>query len=488
MADARNSRQPIPPAVTPRVLLVDPNRVFLRTLERTLHPDKYEIRTVQTVLDALAEISRREFDLVISETQFSGLTGFDLLRRLRDGSRGRDLAVVLITSNLSTSDSERAREFGVADMLLKPVRPQLVRQRIRKVLEAHGCFETEESLAEDPTAEVPPIGGRDVEALAAKQKEAAEASPRIAPRRPTSDGGSIARILTSSVRKKKPSKKISPLADPRMREVRVPTFRAATQHILQLLSHPDATVRQVARIVETDPGLSTSVLRIVNSAYYGLKKGVSTVPDACALLGLRDLGSICLGASVSEALLIREDAVSRSCWSHCLATGYAAGELGKLLGISRNSDPGVAGILSGIGILATVASPEIDHQAIAERVETRHCRWAEAERDLLGFDHAELGGAIARQWGMPPWIGRVIEGSEDPARVGRPDEWVVALGSFAVQWKRRGSFPRHPDPVASIEDLARCRPKLWERVAPRLDAIVTAAWEQPDPAGVLEEG
>ena len=486
MADARNVRQPIPPAHAPRVLLVDSNRVFLRTLERTLHPDKYEIRTVQSVLDALAEISRREFDLVISEIQFSGLTGFDFLRRLREGTRGRDLPVVLITSNPSNADAERAREFGVVDMLMKPVRPQLVRQRIRKVLEAQGCFDDPESVADDPNADVPALGESD-ENDATKREGAAGSSARIAARRQAADGGSIARILTSSVRRKKPTKKASPLADPRMREVRVPTFRAATQQILQLLSHPDATVKQVARIVETDPGLSTSVLRVVNSAYYGLKKGVSTVPDACALLGLRDLGSICLGASISEALLMRDDAVSRSCWSHCLATGYAAGELGKLLGISRSSDPAVAGILSGIGILATVASPEIDHEAIARRVETRGCRWAEAERDLIGFDHAELGGAIARQWGMPPWIGRVIEGSEDPARVGRPDEWVVALGSFSVQWKRRGSFPRHPDPVASIEELARCRPKLWERVAPRLDAIVTAAWEQPDPAGVLNE-
>ena len=197
-------------------------------------------------------------------------------------------------------------------MLMKPVRPQLVRQRIRKVLEAQGCFDDPESVADDPNADVPALGESD-ENDATKREGAAGSSARIAARRQAADGGSIARILTSSVRRKKPTKKASPLADPRMREVRVPTFRAATQQILQLLSHPDATVKQVARIVETDPGLSTSVLRVVNSAYYGLKKGVSTVPDACALLGLRDLGSICLGASISEALLMRDDAVSRSC-------------------------------------------------------------------------------------------------------------------------------------------------------------------------------
>ena len=269
--------------------------------------------------------------------------------------------------------------------------------------------------------------------------------------------------------------------------VRVPVFRAATHQILQMLSSPDATVRQVARVVETDPGLSTSVLKVVNSAYYGLKSAVGSVPDACALLGLRDLGSICLGASVSEALLKKEDAISRACWSQSLAAGYAAREIGQLVGLPRNTDPGVAGILSGVGILATVASPDIDHEAIMDYVDRKGCRWAEAERELIGFDHAELGGAIARQWGMPPWIGRVIEDCEDPANVGRPDEWVVAVASFASQWKRPEVFPRHPDPVAGLTELAQIRPNLWSKVAGKLDRIALAAWEQPDPAGVMTD-
>lgn len=272
-----------------------------------------------------------------------------------------------------------------------------------------------------------------------------------------------------------------------MRKVRVPVFRNATHQILTLLANPDATIRQVSRLVETDPGLSTSVLRVVNSAYYGLKTAVGNVSDACALLGLRDLGTICLGASVSEALLVRDDPISRACWSHSIAAGYIAREVGALAGLPRNTDPGVAGILSGIGILATVASPEINHLAIAEIVERKKCRWAEAERELIGFDHAELGGAMARQWGMPPWIGRVIEDCEDPAKVGRPDEWVVAIGSFAAQWKRPTCFPRHPDPVAGLRELAEIRPNLWAKVAPRIDRIATAAWEQPDPAGVVVE-
>ncbi len=436
-------------ADSPRILLVDGNRIFLRTLERTLHPDQYQIRTAADVREALAELSRGGFDLVISEISFPGLSGFDLIRRLRNDLGATDIPVMLITSIADEAQVEKSRQLGVADLLLKPVRPQLVRERVRQVLEDAGRFRAAPVPAPAATAAPPEV--------------AAISGPRPL------------RAISEAIR----------LADPRMQGVRVPVFRAATHQVLELLGDSEATVKQIARVVETDPGLSSSVLKVVNSAYYGLKKSVSTVSDACALLGLRDLGSICLGASVSEVLLKREDLVSRDCWSLSLATGFASREIGAAIGLPRNSDPGIAGILHMVGILAAVASPRLDHFAVREQVLATRCRWAEAERDLFGFDHAELGGAIVRQWGLPAWIGRVVEACEDPQKVARPDEWVVSVASLAAQRHREVAFPRNSQPAEFLAQLAEIRPRLWAMAEPKLASIAAAAWEQPDPAGVL---
>ena len=462
------------------ILLVDSNRLFLRTLERTLYCDQYLIRTAPSVLDALTEISRHSIDLVISETHFPGLTGFDLVRRLREDSRTRELPVILVTDRCDDSAVDKFRKLGVAGLLLKPVRPQIVRQRVRTVLENTARFDRSEKR---PTATAHGDGVLDstssVENTRSGLQKKLSARYRKTPQ--PAMGESIAKLLKSSARIERKKKRVTPLADPRMRTVRVPIFRTAAQKILSQLSNPDSTIRQIAQLVETDPGLSTSVLKAVNSAYYGLKSSVGSVTDACALLGLRDIGSICLGATISDSLLAREDRLSRSCWNHCLATSFAAREIGARVELPRSTDPGVAGLLSGVGILATVLSPQIDHFEINDIVAEKTVSWAAAEREVLGFDHAELGGAIVRQWGLPTWIGRVIEESEDPARVGRPDEWVVAVASFAVQSERSGeSFPRHLQPEVALKELAVVRPHLWAQVEDALPSICKSAWEQPD--------
>ena len=432
------------------------------------------------MLDALTEISRHSFDLIISETHFPGLTGFDLVRRLRGDSRTRGLPVILVTDRCDDSAVEKFRKLGVAGLLLKPVRPRIVRQRVRSVLEKAGCFDQDRvqpklTPTRDETRESEQAADDSRSALQGKLSSKYRNTPQRAM------GESIAKLMKSSARIERKKKRVAPLADPRMRTVRVPIFRTAAQKILSQLSNPDSTIRQIAKFVETDPGLSTSVLKAVNSAYYGLKSSVGSVTDACALLGLQDIGSICLGATISDSLLAREDRLSRSCWSHCLATSFAAREIGARVELPRSTDPGVAGLLSGVGIMATVLSPQIDHFEIYDLVAEKTVSWAEAEREVLGFDHAELGGAMVRQWGLPTWIGRVIEESEDPSRVGRPDEWVVAVASFAAQSERAGeSFPRHPDPEDALRELALVRPHLWAQVERELPSICKAAWEQPD--------
>jgi len=457
----------------PRILIVDGSRSFLRTLEGTLRPDGYEIRTAADALAALAEIAGGGIDLVVTEITLPGLSGFDLIRRIRLDESAVALPIVLITVVADRTELDRAGELGVTDLLIKPVRPQLVRERIRRALESGG--RSAKSSAKISAA-VPDASEPDPTEPVASAPSPAEPAPTGAKPAPETPPAALATpALPAS----------SLLDDPRLSDLRLPVFPPATHLVLELLGDRDTTVKQVARVVESDPVLSSSVLKVVNSACYGLRTAVDSVSDACALLGLRDLGSICLGATVSELLLVRDDPLSRDCWALCIATGYASHEIGDLIELPRLPDLGIAGILHGVGILAIVASPRIDHRAIRQRVEEARCSWAQAERELLGFDHAELGGAIARQWRLPGGMGRVIEVSEDPAKVTRPDEWAVAVASLAVQRTNDRVFPRHPIPKLLLDELARLRPNLWERVEPRIEAIAAAAWEQPDPAGVL---
>ncbi len=172
--------------------------------------------------------------------------------------------------------------------------------------------------------------------------------------------------------------------------------------VTELLDDPSASVSEIGEAVQTDPAISTRILTMVNSAYYGMPHRVSTISQAAALLGRDRIKQILIG-SVLVNLFTDPGIESFSLqdfWQHSIKTAIIA----KQLAIQSDdvSEPDaifIAGLLHDTGSLVLADKvPLLFDQVHSLK---RKLGQMAAEKEVLGFDHAELGAALMTQWGLP---------------------------------------------------------------------------------------
>lgn len=174
--------------------------------------------------------------------------------------------------------------------------------------------------------------------------------------------------------------------------------------VSEMLDNPTATAPQIGETVQTDPAISSRILKMVNSAYYGLPNQVSSISKAIIILGRERLKQILIGSVLGSIFTsINNDGFSMTTfWQHSIKTAIIAREL-ALQGddIDEQDAMFTAGLLHDIGRLIIADTlPDINIQ-IDELAERKRLDRAEAESQILGFTHADLGAALMRKWGFP---------------------------------------------------------------------------------------
>ena len=213
--------------------------------------------------------------------------------------------------------------------------------------------------------------------------------------------------------------------------------------IREVLSDPGSTVEEAAAVISKDPSLTAKLLKLVNSAFYartlrvsgGLPPGpVDTLSRAVMLLGLNQLSTLAMGVSVMPLFKdIPAGCIDmRQFWRHSIGVGLVA----KLLAV-RLSDPSperffVAGLLHDIGRLVLFKqTPEAAGAAMAAASASgKHL--VAVERELLGFDHAELGGMLLRKWRFPESLEQAVWRHHAPATAEAPLEASIVCVADAV--------------------------------------------------------
>ena len=174
--------------------------------------------------------------------------------------------------------------------------------------------------------------------------------------------------------------------------------------VSEMLDNPSATAPQIGETVQTDPAISSRILKMVNSAYYGLPNQVSSISKAIIILGRERLKQILIGSVLGGIFTsINNEAFSMSkFWQHSIKTAIIAREL-AIQGndVEEQDAMFTAGLLHDIGRLIIADNlPEINIE-IDELAERSRIDRAQAEYQIIGFTHADLGAALMRQWGFP---------------------------------------------------------------------------------------
>ncbi|MBW2122360.1 MAG: HDOD domain-containing protein [Deltaproteobacteria bacterium] len=184
----------------------------------------------------------------------------------------------------------------------------------------------------------------------------------------------------------------------------LPTLPAVIARILEVLEDEGSSSRDLERVVSFDQSISAKVLRIANSAYYGFPREITTIHRAIVLLGFQAVKGLALGCSIFETFF-RQGGVSyfdrTAYWLHSIACSSCARLLGKRLEGLDPEGTSMAGLIHDIGMVLMDHVMHETYSRVLERVIRQGGRLAEVEREVWGFDHAEVGAWLGEQWKFP---------------------------------------------------------------------------------------
>lgn len=212
-----------------------------------------------------------------------------------------------------------------------------------------------------------------------------------------------------------------------------PTLSVVYYELSTTIEDLDSNIEDVSSVILKDMGLVSRILRLANSAFYGLPSQVGTLEEAVQLIGLNEIQNLVLVTALIKAFRMPASLVDVTAfWKHSIACGLASGLLAE-----QHRDPHpervfVGGLLHDIGrLMLFLQAPEASRQ-ILERSKQEGVLASQMERETMGFDHAELGAELVSIWKLPTSLQEMVKCHHQPASAATipGDAFIVHYADF----------------------------------------------------------
>lgn len=234
---------------------------------------------------------------------------------------------------------------------------------------------------------------------------------------------------------------------------KMPTLPIVYSKVKEAVEDPDSSFEDIARIVGNDQGLSARLLRLANSAFYGYPSAVSSIPDALNVIGLQQFKDMTLSTCVMDMFQgIPPQLVNmRSFWSKSIACGLCARIMAIELREANTERFFLGGLMHKIGRLVIFREEPQKALEILQLSREREVHMQELEREIIGFDHCEIGGALLDFWNLPPNLSELVRYYTKPvlAKISVQDVSLIHLADFISSALQLGSAGEHYIPEFS---------------------------------------
>lgn len=197
----------------------------------------------------------------------------------------------------------------------------------------------------------------------------------------------------------------------RSRVATLPAMPSVAMELMLAFSDEELDIETLARKLSWDQALVARVLRVANSPFYGLRRQICTVQEAIVVLGLSSVRLLVTAAAIigQFPMRARRDYDLHAFWQHSIGVACCA----KLLcaGVRQNPDTAfVCGLLHDIGRLVLVHYYPEQYAQVEDYCVREDVSRLDAERAVLGLDHAAIGAALVAHWNFPAQIQQVVAG------------------------------------------------------------------------------
>ncbi|TYO99262.1 HD-like signal output (HDOD) protein [Geothermobacter ehrlichii] len=253
-------------------------------------------------------------------------------------------------------------------------------------------------------------------------------------------------------------------------KVRMAALPDVYSKIVAAINTPNCAVEHLAEIVSKDSSISVRLLKLVNSAYYALPKKINSISRAITLLGTRELLSLALGITIVRKFSnLNDELVSMEVfWKHAIRTGLFAQQIARRKGLKETESFFVGGLLHDIGrLVMLVEMPEYYASALNDYYRNGEIALYQAERQTLGYDHAQVGRLLCERWHLPFNLAQMVGWHHKPqgSRFAL-ESCIIHLADFMAQ--AMGLEMPLPGRLPPLH------PRAWEVVAPDLAMLAVS--------------
>jgi len=240
---------------------------------------------------------------------------------------------------------------------------------------------------------------------------------------------------------------------------KMPAFPKSVHQVLKLASDINCSQKDLVEVIKNDPVFTLKILRLVNSAYFGLSREITSINHASVYLGLNTLKNVALGLAAVGAIPKRSVAGldMGAFWLHSLGVAAATRMLGEILGVSRDeaADYFAAGLLHDVGKVVFALYLPDEYKQASEQASEPGVSLYEVELQVIGATHADIGAMLAEKWNLPVDLHDAIA-RHHTAQEGEPSQLVDCVFaanqiSKKLAFGSAGDFEVEPLPQ-SIQD------------------------------------
>lgn len=216
----------------------------------------------------------------------------------------------------------------------------------------------------------------------------------------------------------------------------LPSLPAVAVRVIELTADKNVSLKELADTIQNDQGLSSKVLRTVNSSYYGLRTRCATINKALVMLGLGPVKALALGFSLvdSQQMDPRCGFDMVAYWRRGLYTAVASKSIAEAAGQSFGDEAFLAGLLQDIGVMAMYRALGMTYLDLMNDTDGDHNKLVRLELEAFDMQHPEVGAMLAERWRLPKELVMPVRFHERPTAA--PVECAdivrcVALGNMA---------------------------------------------------------
>ena len=195
--------------------------------------------------------------------------------------------------------------------------------------------------------------------------------------------------------------------------------------ILVLTDDPNSSLQEISELIINDPALTANLLKICNSAFYSLPRRVDSVREAITLVGLDQIVELVLFNSLSSNFnkeLVGYGLGERELWRHAVSSAHVAGMMADRFSASHNKNLiFTAALVKDIGKLILGRFVAFSYEQINILVHSQGLSFNDAEREIIGMNHEELGALVGKKWNFSERLVYIIRHHHLSDEIARQD-------------------------------------------------------------------